>query len=84
MSTEETLWANRNVALLARLYKVRGLRVEWSIADQDLYALRLAGSEKVVTATIDRGALSRSLKGIEQDQAAMIRTLTSLVRSLSV
>jgi hypothetical protein len=83
MNTEEVIWANRNLAVLARLYKVRRLRSSWTIADERYYSVRLEASDRFLTATIDGKALRDALKGMEHEQAAIIRTLTALVRSLT-
>jgi len=82
MNKEEIIWANRNLAVLARLYKVRSLRSSWTLSDERYYAVRLEASNRFLTATIDGEALRHALKGMEREQADVIRTLTALVRSL--
>jgi hypothetical protein len=83
MNTEEVIWANRNLAVLARLYKVRRLRSSWTSADERNYSVRLEVPDRFLTATIDGQALRGALKGMEHDQAVVIKTLTALVRSLT-
>ena len=82
MSSAEILWANRNIAVLARLHHVRGIRPVWSRHTEALHRVRLEAGERDVTDLVAVDDLVAALKGVEPAQAKLVRRFSELVTAL--
>ena len=82
MSTE-IVWANRNLAVLARLYRLRNIQPAWNSQGTGEYRVTLRYGDRAASVVLDRNELIAAWRGSEADQSAIIRTLTQFVRALT-
>ena len=82
MSTE-IVWANRNLAVLARLYRLRNIQPAWDPHDNGGYRVTLRCGDRAASVVLDRNELIAAFRGSEADQSTIIRTLTQFVRALT-
>jgi hypothetical protein len=82
MSTE-IVWANRNLAVLARLYRLRNIQPAWKPQGDGQYRVTLRSGDRVVSVVLNRDELIAAWKGSEVDQSAIIRNLTQFLRALT-
>jgi hypothetical protein len=82
MSTE-IVWANRNLAVLARLYRLRNIQPAWDPHGDGQYRVTLRSGDRVVSVVLNRSELVAAWKGSEVDQSAIIRNLTQFLRALT-
>jgi hypothetical protein len=81
--SSEIVWANRNLAVLARLYRVRNIQPLWNHQADGQYRVTLRCGERSASIVIGRDELLAACKGSEADQSAVIRTLTQFIRTLT-
>jgi hypothetical protein len=82
MSTE-IVWANRNLAVLARLYHLRNIRPAWNRHGDGQYRVTLRHGERTGSAVLNRSELIAAWQGSEADQSVIIRSLTQFIRTLT-
>jgi hypothetical protein len=82
VSSPEILWANRNLAMLARLSKVGTISPVWS-KDPDGYRLTIQSGHGSTTAVFPASVLAKAYRGDTSAQTGLIRTLRALVGSIS-
>jgi hypothetical protein len=82
MSTE-VVWVNRNLAVIARLYRIRNVQPVWNKHADGTYKVTLQSGERGVSAVFDADELTAAFKGSETAQSTVIRNLTQIVRSLA-
>jgi hypothetical protein len=82
MSTE-IVWANRNLAVLARLYRLRNIQPAWTPHGDGHYRVTLRSGNRAVNLVLDRSELIAAWKGSETDQSTIIRNLTQFIRALT-
>ena len=82
MSTE-IIWANGNLAVLARLHRLRNMQPAWSPCGDRQYCVTLACGDRAVSILLNRSELIGAWKGSEADLSAIIRTLAQFMRSLT-
>jgi hypothetical protein len=78
--TTEIVWANRNLAMLARLYRLRNLQPAWNPHGDGQYIVTICCGGRAVNAVVDRGELISAWRGSEKDQFAIIRSLAEAMR----
>jgi hypothetical protein len=79
--SNEILWANRNLAVLARLYRLRNLQPAWNHYGDEQYRVTLRSGDRAASLVLDRSGLVAAWKGSEADQSAIIRSLTQFLRA---
>ena len=82
MTSAEILWANRNIAVLARLHHVRGIRPVWTRHTEAMHRITLAAGERDVTDLVAIDDLVAALRGVEPAQAKLVRRFSELVTKL--
>ena len=82
MSTE-IVWANRNLAVLARLYRLRNIQPAWNPQGAGEYRVTLRCGDRAASVVLDRNELISAWRGSEADQSTIIRTLTQFIRALT-
>jgi hypothetical protein len=82
MSTE-IVWANRNLAVLARLYRLRNIQPAWNPDGSEGYRVTLRCGDRAASVVLDRNELIAAWRGSETDQSAVIRALTQFIRALT-
>jgi hypothetical protein len=82
VSTPQTLWANRTLALLARLQRVNGVQAHWTAAGADACRLTVRLSGSTATAVLQRELLLRAFDGDDSAQVNVLVVLSELLRSL--
>jgi hypothetical protein len=80
MSTE-IVWANRNLAVLARLYRLRNIQPAWNHYGEEQYRVTLRSGDRAASLVLSRNELVAAWKGSEVDQSAVIRSLTQFLRA---
>jgi hypothetical protein len=81
MSTE-ILWANRNLAVLARLYHLHNIQPLWDPQGEGQYRVTLRSGDRSGSVVLDRSELMAAWKGSETHQATIIRSLSQFIRAL--
>ena len=81
--SSEIVWANRNLAVLARLYRVRNIKPLWDQQGDDQYRVTLRTGDRSASMVLSRDELLAACKGSEADQSAIIRALTQFMRTLT-
>jgi hypothetical protein len=82
MSTE-IVWANRNLAVLARLYRLRNIRPAWNRHGDGQYCVTLRHGERAGSAVLNRSELIAAWHGSEAAQSVVIRSLTQFIRTFT-
>jgi hypothetical protein len=82
MSTE-IVWANRNLAVLARLYRLRNIQPAWNPHGSEGYRVTLRCGDRAASVVLDRNELIAAWRGSEADQSTVIRALTQFIRTLT-
>jgi hypothetical protein len=82
MSTE-IVWANRNLAVLGRLYRLRNVQPAWNPCGDGQYRVTLSCGDRAGSVVLNRSELVAAWQGSEADQSAIIRSLTQFLRSLA-
>lgn len=82
MSSAEILWANRNIAVLARLHHVRGIRPVWSRHTERVHRVTIAAGQRDVSDLVSVEDLAAALKGSETAQARLVRRFSEMVSAL--
>ena len=81
MSTE-IVWANRNLAELARLYRLRNVQPASNPYGDGKYRVTLCCGERMASVVLEPNELIAAWKGSEADQSAIIRSLSQFMRAL--
>jgi hypothetical protein len=82
MSTPQTLWASRTLALLARLQHVAGLQAHWRDAGGEACWLTISAGGNTATATVLKDILERAYEGDSAAQIRVLLILSELLRSV--
>jgi hypothetical protein len=82
MSTPQTLWANRTLALLARLQRVGGIRAQWTDLGHDACAVTVQANDITATAVLTKDLLLRAAEAEAEAEASVLVVLSELLRSL--
>lgn len=82
MSSAEILWANRNIAVLARLHHVQGIRPVWSRHTEKVHRVTLAAGQRDVSGLVSVDDLLAAQKGVELAQARLVRHFSAMVSAL--
>jgi hypothetical protein len=83
MSTPETLWASRTLALLGRLQHVGGLQGHWREAGGEACRLTISAGGNTATATVLKEILARAYEGDSAAQIRVLLILSELLRCVS-
>jgi hypothetical protein len=81
--TTEIVWANRNLAMLARLYRLRNMQPAWNAYGDGQYLVTICCGERAANIVVNRSELIAAWKGSEADQSTIIRSLTESMRMLT-
>jgi hypothetical protein len=82
MSTPETVWVNRTLAMLARANRVRVLPV-WALETDNKYRLTVVSGSRSAAVTLTEVTIRHACGGDQISQAELIRTLRELVVSIA-
>ena len=82
--SSEIVWANRNLAVLARLYRVRNIKPLWNQHGDGQYRITLHSGDRAASIVVSRDELLAACKGSEAEQSAVIRMLTEFIRTMTV
>ena len=82
MSTPETVWVNRTLAMLARANRVRVLPV-WALETDNTYRLTIVSGSRSAAVTLTQLTIRHACGGDQISQAELIRTLRELVVSIA-
>jgi hypothetical protein len=75
--TNETVWVNRMIAMIARVNRLRVIPV-WALVDDRIFTLTLACGARSATTNLSIGDVRSALGGNESSQATIARTITEL------
>ena len=78
MSTNETIWVNRTIAMLARVNRLRVLPL-WTFVDDSCYGLTLACGARSASTSLSIMEVRSALGGNELSQAVVVRTISELL-----
>ena len=81
MSTEMN-WANRLVAVMGRLHKVKPLRTIWTPAGEHEMTLTVVCQERSARTVLDTNMLRMAFQGDEAVQRSMVCVFSGLLKSL--
>jgi hypothetical protein len=82
MSTPETLWVNRTLAMLARANRVRVVP-GWALEPDNTYRLTVVSGSRSAAVTLTSMMIRHACGGDQVCQAELIRTLRELVVSIA-
>jgi hypothetical protein len=82
MSNSEIIWANRTLAMLARLYRVRTIRPVWTTDGSQQYKLTIQTGQRSASTLLSIDSMRAGFRGNEETQATIVRELSGLMRSL--
>ncbi|HET8547261.1 MAG TPA: hypothetical protein VFL57_04620, partial [Bryobacteraceae bacterium] len=83
-STAAMIWVNSQLAVLARLHHLDGLRPLWQSAGPHSYELKLQTNGLTVSTTFESDLLAGAFDGEVGSCATLLRALRALVRSVAV
>jgi len=82
MSNSEIIWVNRTLAMLARLYRVRAIRLVWTTDGSQQYKLTIQTGQRSASTLLSIDSMRAGFRGNEEVQAVIVRELSGLMRSL--
>jgi hypothetical protein len=82
MSTPETVWVNRTLAMLARANRLRVVPV-WALEMDNTYRLTVVSGSRSAAVTLTQVTIRHACGGDQISQAELIRTLRELVVSIA-
>jgi hypothetical protein len=82
MSTPETLWVNRHLALLARMHTVGRLHTLWRRDEAGQYCITIEAKGHRATAAFGKDELLSAYRGDDGAQGNVVRALSALIRTL--
>ena len=83
MSTSETLWVNRTLAMLARANRLRRVVPVWALEKDNTYRLTIVSGSRSAAVTLTEVTIRHACGGDQVSQAELIRTLRELVVSIA-
>ena len=83
MSTNETIWVNRTIAMIARVKQLRVMPV-WNLVDDSVYSLTLACGARSATMNLSILDVRSALGGNESCQANLVRAISDLFGRVAV